>query len=375
MRKYILAAALAILTAGFSAAQEGLTISGEVKTGLYWEKKQRQGEEPETKLTFHNNDDAGSGQGRFRLNLQYEKDNIGMKTRIQWETWTDAAPAWSYAFGYGNFFDNQLTLSLGKLGSSPWGTGGPEMWAELESARYGGVRVEVKPHLVPGLNAGFVLNHYDAYDDAGFDQKDVTLAVILQESVLGVSYDHDLFGVRFAYRLDSEGDRRDRGTSGKEGDSLIYRVEERILKNYLENFQIWANGSYRGVGAESEDCIQFLNWLYAQYAPPAFTAQFRLGYDVIENRSILHVRPSFYYNFFDKLLSVGASVQFAQDFGDGKMYEGSPYLYWSIEPMVKLNLGRAYAAFVYRYTNEYKYHTEPPLEQAQWINLRFGLTF
>jgi hypothetical protein len=369
-------AVLFILALAAGAGAQELTVSGEVKTGLYWEKTQREAEKPDTTLKFHNNDDAGSGQGRFRLNLQYEKNNIGMKARIQWDTWTDSAPAWSYAFGYGNFFDDQLTFSLGKLGASPWGTGGPEMWTELESTIHGGIRFEIKPKIVPGLNAGFVLNHYNSTNDAGFDQKeDITLAVILQESVLGVSYDHDFFGLRFAYRLDSEGDRRDRGTTGKEGDELIYRLEERVLNNYLDGFQIWANGSYVGVGAESKACIEFLNWLYFQYAPEIFTAQLRFGYDVIENRSILHIRPSFYYNFFNQLLNVGASVQFAQDFGEGKMYAGSPYLYWNIEPMVKLNFGSAYAAFVYRYTNEYKYHTDPPKSQTQWINLRFGLSF
>jgi hypothetical protein len=377
MRKLVALAIFTSLISVFVFPQEdGLTISGEVKTGLYWEEKKDEDKDPVATVKFYNNDDAGTGTGRFRLNLQYEKNNIGMKTRIQLGTLTVTEPELTYAFGYGRFFDQQLELSIGKLGASPWGTGGPEMWEELESLVHGGMRVEYKPSWLSGLNAGFVLNHYDSPSDAGFGgASNVTLAVILQETVLGVSYDHELFAGTFAYRLDSEGDRRDRGTTGKEGDEMLYRLEERVLKNYLSGLKIWANGSWEGVGAESEDCIRFLNWLYGEYAPDNFTAQLRIGYDVIVNRSILHMRPSFYYHFFDKLLSAGTSFTFAQDFGEGKMYADSPFLYWFFEPQIKINFGNMYVALVYHYGQEYKYHTDPPKQQLQWFNLRMALTF
>jgi hypothetical protein len=134
------------------------------------------------------------------------------------------------------------------------------MWAELESLIHGGIRLEYKPSWLPGLNAGFVLNHYDSYDDAGFGGAgNVTLGVILQETLLGISYDHELFAATFAHRLDSEGDRRDWGITGKEGDEMLYRFEERVLKNYLPGLKVWANGSWVGGGAESDDCINYLN--------------------------------------------------------------------------------------------------------------------
>jgi hypothetical protein len=154
-------------------------------------------------------------------------------------------------------------------------------------------------------------------------------------------------------------------------------VEEKVIQRYLlPDFQIWANGHYRGINADVEESINFLNWAYFQYAPKYFTAQLRVGYDVIQNRSILHLRPSFYYNLFNKLISVGTSFQFAQDFGDGKMWEGSPYLYWNIEPKVQVNFGAfAYAAFVFHFEDAYKYNTDPPREQLTWWNLRFVYTF
>jgi hypothetical protein len=86
MKKLIVLAIFTTVISAFGFSQEdGLTISEEVKTGLYWEeKKDEKDEEPVTTVKFYNNDDAGYNSCRFRLNLQYGKDNIGMKARIQW---------------------------------------------------------------------------------------------------------------------------------------------------------------------------------------------------------------------------------------------------------------------------------------------------
>ena len=324
MKKYIAALFAAFLAVSPVYAQEDngedkggkFTIDGLVKTGFYWQEERQEGKDPKPTVKVHNNDDAGGGKGRFRVNVQYETGDFGFKTRIQWDNWGQNWPEWSYAFGYGNFLDKQLTVSVGKMGSSPWGTGGPEMWKELEASI--GVRVEIKPNIVPGLNAGFVLNDFDTGADGGHDAKDVTFWEILRESVIGASYDHDYFGIRFAYRLDSVFDKNASNGARIDGDDMIYRLEERVLKNYLPGFQMWANGLYIGIGTEPEDNrYKFENWLYAQYTPELFTAQVRLGYDIVPNRTIFHARPSFYWNFFGGFLSAGSSFEFAQDFGTG----------------------------------------------------------
>jgi hypothetical protein len=313
--------------------------------------------------------------------------NFGMKVRVQWENWNDGYPQWPYAFGYGNFFEDQLTISVGKLGASPWGTGWPEMWKELEGGAGGGMRTEWKPQFIPGdLNVGFVLNYFNSDRDQGWDiNKPLSLLNILRESVIGASYTHDLFLVRFAYRFDDAFDatqeNKNRGGLGE--DELIYRIEERVLSKALNlpGFQIWALGYWFGVTSEYPEMKLFQNWLFVQYEPEQFTAQIRFGYDYIESRSDFYVKPSFYYNFFEKLLSVGASFSYCQDFGDGKLYAGSPYRYIEVEPKVQLNFTSSYVAFAYNFRQEYLHRWEglaadkEPLKQTHWMNLRFCIQF
>jgi len=384
--KKILILLLVITLPTFAFAQ-GLTLGGEVKTGVFWQQVEEPEKDPVIQLRMHSqNDDAGDYQGRFRLNMDYanQENTMGFRLRIQWQNWGKDDQGftipenWPYAYGFGNFFDNQLTMSIGKLGGSPWGTGGPEMWKELEAiGKSGGVRFEFKPAFPEEygrLNLGFVLNGPEAYTDAGFN-RDPTLLDFLLESVIGISYVHDYFLVRFAYRLDSEQDIRNRGTSGKEGDDIVYRVEERAIQKVLPGFQIWALGYIQGVGADDPTFIEYKNWLFIQYAPKDFAAQIRLGYDGSNDRGVFYVKPNFYYKFFEGLIEAGALFGYAQDFG-AKIYPDSPYSYLEVEPKIQINFAQgAYTAFVYNYKLEYAYRTDPPYKQTQWMNLRFGMYF
>jgi hypothetical protein len=274
-------------------------------------------------------------------------------------------PSWSYAFAYGYFLDNQIKISGGKLGDSPWGAGGPERWDELDTKV--GIRTEIIPNIIPGLNFGFVLNDYN--EGTGISQVDESIVEVLKESVLGVAYSHEYFGLRFAYRLDSERDTN--ADRLDEGALMLYRVEERVLNNYLPGFQFWANGYFQGI--QSENGLVYNNWLYFQYAPDILTAQLRLGLDAADsNRQLIHIRPSVYFNFFDKLVSAGFAFSYCQDYGT-KISDDSPYLYWRIEPQIKLNLANTYIALVYRYNNEYS--SQDVLTQTHWVNVRLVYTF
>jgi hypothetical protein len=380
------------LVAGTAFAQE-IKLSGEVKTGIFWRDTFNNGDDDhETKTLIHSMDDAGSEDksGRIRMNLDYDNGNgFGIRLRYNTETLDSDTGAFPvvYAFGYGNFFDNQMTVAIGKLGASPWDTGGPEMWKQLENNNFGGMRVEWKPNFLPvgKLNLGFVLNWFDSpAEAAGTAVDSQTLINILGESVIGVSYTHDLFMVRTAYRLDSAYDQRDRGIQAGEieGGELVYRVEEYLIRNYLPGFSVWALGHLLGVGSNRSDLQLFRNWLFAQYAPDLFTAQLRFGYEFMESRSRFFAKPSFYLNLFEKLLSVGVSFQYAQDFGDGKIYEGSPFESLELEPKVQLNFLSSYIAFVYNWKREYtmvtpaqaKYGLDP-IRQTHRINLRFCIYY
>jgi hypothetical protein len=389
MKKLLLLLLAAALTAG-AFAQE-LKLSGEVKTGVYWREFQNAGIPRDTDTMIHSMDDAGGtgDHGRFRLNLDYDNGNgFGIRVRIQQQNFKGDMPSWPYAFGYGNFFDEQLTVAIGKLGGSPWGTGGPEEWKELETGQGGGMRVEFKPHFIPEkygkMNVGFVLNYYNDTREAARTDDRQTLLNILNESVIGISYTHDLFMIRAAYRLDDKIDERVRGSiepGDREGGNMVYRVEEHVLKNYLPGLSVWALGYLEGVDANRPKFRMFNNWLFAEYNPDMFTAQLRFGYQVAATRSRFHVKPSFYWHFFDKLLSVGASFWFGQDFGEGKIYKGGPYDFIELEPKVQLNFSSSYIAFIYNWRREYIDPDYPerkgaaPIRQTHRMNLRFCIYY
>jgi hypothetical protein len=384
--------ALLAFAVAFPALAQELTVSGEAKSGIINHIIEDQINEKINKTEAGSADDAGfntetgkGAQGRWRLNMEYLNNNLGFKLRINWEDWAsdERGPKWPYAFGYGNFFDDQLTIAIGKLGSSPWGTGGPEMWRELEATGVtGGIRFEYKPFYAPGLNVGFVINGFNKETDQWPSDEAITFLHVLQESVIGASYTHEYFMVRAALKLDSKVDSIRGGVN--EGMSMVYRVEERTIRQYLPGFSIWALGYYEGLGAdEAEDYIT-QNWLFIEYSPAMFSAQLRFGLDAIWNRTLFHFTPNFYWKFFNNLLNVGVQFRYTQDFGEGKVFEGSPYSKIEVEPKIQLNFAaNAYMAFAYNWSRQYvqltQRHTErnitEPVKQIQWMNLRFGIYY
>jgi hypothetical protein len=384
-------AVVMMLALGATAFGQDIKFSGEAKTGIYWEQSQQESMDATVVTKLRSTDDAGGKEGRFQINLDYENSSgFGFKFRMRWEDWVKTySDVWPYAFGYGNFFDNQLTISVGKLGSSPWGSGGPELWKDLEEGTFGGMRVEWKPNFVPEdigtFNLGFVLNYYDSDRDQGWESDEpITILNILQESVLGISYTNSSFHARFAYRLDGSMDsiQSNKQNGGLGEDSLVYRLEERVLQNYLPGLQVLALGHLFALSAKIDEIKWFRNWLYIQYAPEMCTAQVRLGHEYIESRSDLRIKPSFFWNFdvFGNRLEVGAAFEYCQDFGK-KLYDGSPYHWIELQPKVQLNFTSSYVAFEYDFKREYVHPYEAlargkePIKQTQYMNLRFCIYF
>jgi hypothetical protein len=371
MAKNLLVFTIAVLwAAGFGYAQT-LEITGEMKTGFFWERVDVPGEEVYERARMHNNDDAGGNEGRFRLNMHLVRDDlntntIGMKVRFQQTTWTSTQPnLWDFAFAYGIFADRQLKVVIGRLGESPWSAGGPDIWQELDNQI--GIRSEITPHIVPGLNIGFVLN---TWNNSNYNTSKNTLVDILRETVFGAAYTHDYFHVRFAYRLDGDSDVW--AADANEGMEMMYRLEERILRNYVENLSIWVNGWWKGIGTDNPDTVSYNNWFYANWAPEAFSAQLRLGYHTGVQRQEIHTRLSFYYNIFP-WLSAGLAANFRVDFGDAKVKD-VPYKLWNIEPQVRATFGPGtYIALVYNF--EYEPLSPDINKTTQKLNLRTVYTF
>jgi hypothetical protein len=365
MAKKLIVVMLAVFTTAAVYAQATLEVTGEMKTGLYWEKVEVPGEPVWERAKMHNNDDAGTNEGRFRMNLHLINDNIGMKVRFQQTAWSMTQPnTWEFAYAYGNFVDEQLRVVIGRLGESPWSAGGPDIWQELDNQV--GIRTEIKPNILPGLNVGFVLN---GWNEANYHTEKNTLVDILMETVLGIAYTNDYFHARFSYRLDGESDVYN---FESEGTAMMYRLEERVLRNMVEGLSLWANGWWKGIGTNDQDIINYQNWFYAQWAPEQFTSQLRLGYHTGIRRQEIHTRLSFYYNIFP-WLSAGTAGTFRIDFGDSAVKD-VPYKLWNVEPQIRATFApNTYVALVYLYEVE-------PLsperdKQTQKLNLRTVFTF
>ena len=409
MKKLIVVFAVFFIAVSVAHSQEPtLTLSGEFKTGLLYYDKLSLGDfppPPKAVALVANSEDAdwtdtknpdALTPGRFRLNFQVSAGNIGTKFRFETTKWPKLTSTstvkpelvWGYAFAYGYFWDRQIKVSAGKMGDSPWGSGGPEMWKELDTTI--GLRFELIPSFIPfiapgSLNFGFVLNSFNAGVDGAIQWgiNSSSFLDILQESVFGISYTHEYFLARFAYRLDNVGDE-------DVGDKMLYRLEERIIKKYLPGFQVFANGWVEGINGKdfdpdtgekkkAPDYFQTQNWVYVQYTPDMLTAQLRFGYNYYREQSVFYVRAGFYYNLFNKLLVPGIAFEYAQDFGPNKLGSDA-YLRWYIEPQIRLNFASGtYIALVYRYQDDY--HTQNSALNGQansrinWVNLRATFTF
>jgi hypothetical protein len=422
MKRIVVVLFTTLATAGALFAQE-VSLSGELKTGFYMERETIGKDAPEDKGGMTNNDgDSGNGQGRLRLDFHSSFGNVGLRVRFQLEPegLGPFLPTWGYAYAYGNLFNDQLTISAGLLGDSPWGTGGPKLYSDPESREYTGhnylsgdpytstegllgIRFEYKPSFVPGLNVGFVLNQPD---QIAVDSKDQTFGDVLGESVIGVSYQHEYFAIRVGYRFDSKADAYNRSNL-QEGGRLTYRLEERALKTLIEGMRIWITGDYYGIGCEEQEVVQgtakvklgsgeyFINWLHWLWDTDNFTAQFYAGLGIYKSYNnmlftpikrqeyqSLEFLPAFHYKFFDNLLQVGLGLGFGLEFGPGKTYKNSPYQYISVEPQIRLNIGvGAYIAAVYTFTDKYAWFDEDKIarrgekSEKHSVNIRAAYTF
>ena len=361
-----------------------LIFSGEMKTGIYWERVQYENRdyitEDEEKVVIGNNDgDSGfPGEGRFRLNMHLVNHdlNMGVKLRYQQTDFTSPTISMEFAFAYANLFNDQIRISIGKLGESPWSAGGPDIWQEIDN--HVGIRTEFIPSFLPGLNFGFVLNDYGG--PAGetlyyYDRDDIW--DLLSESVLGIAYTNKYFHGRFSWRFDGIADIYNDYQMGME---MMYRLEERILRNYVNGLEIWMNGWWKGIGPDDrvikDEVMNYRNIMYIKYAPSFLNSELRLWMDFLPSRIMFKPRLAVYYNIFSWLYA-GAAVNMDYEMGERKTLEGVPYQLLGIEPQIRFSFDNGYVALVYNY--EWNYVREatpdPVLKETQKLNLRLVLNF
>jgi hypothetical protein len=356
--------------------------SGEMKTGVYWETRQTGDDDPKELIELGNSDGDSGGfdpvrgftgiPGRFRLNLEFKPiSTIGFRVRFEDSTFTGQKVTWAYSYAYGNFLDDQLKISAGKLGDSPWKSGGPELYAAIDESyvsSFAGIRTEYKPQFVPGLNVGFVLNPFSH----NIHPEDVNFASFMGETVLGAAYSHELFAASLSWRLDgADADNY----QYEDGHSMVYRLEEKVLKNYVPGLSVWANGYWTGLVNGMDQLKSFQNWLYIAFDEYNINAQLRVGYHTANKqgdvfyKQLLTIKPIFSYTFIP-MLSAGVSFVFAKDFGEISRVD---YDNFTVEPQIKFTFNsNAYAAFVYGFQQLPRVGA---METANYINLRLVYSF
>jgi len=362
-----------------------INIFGEVKTGLFYERR-RTKEDVYKQTRLHNNDgDSGLDEGRLRLGMGLKAGIFGMKTLFIQSNFRSTDIIWvEYAYAYVNLIKEQLKISAGLLGDSPWNTGGPEINKELEfngSNPLIGIRTEFKPTFVSwlsGLNVGFVLGMDNDPTEVGAAEK---FADLFLDSVVGIGWDHKYFQFNFAYRFSRP---TFSAAAQQGGDQLIYRVEERLLGIVAPGLQISANGYCQGLGGTEGRgiIINFTNWFYTRYDNDFLTAgvDFRYEDTLVNDQQYFELRPMFVYKFLDNFLSLGVTAGIEFGFNGGReRTDDSIFNFWYIEPQVRVNiLSNFYISAVYRYHAGIYRYTRPSYEADQdthWFNLRFGFSF
>jgi len=398
MKKIIVMFIAGLFAAGSAFAMDDIVqLSGEIKTGFFFEEREQGGQTFSRSAVENNDDDSGASGSRMRLGINLNTKGLGIRTRFCQDNFSyrpsgindstaKAIVSVDFAYIYANLFNSQLKFSGGLLGESPWGTGGPELRRELEYTEGGtpipGIRVEWKPlGVLRGLNLGFVLNRQD--DTVPDDQQTkemLKFGDLIMESIVGIAYENPYFALRFAYRFDRG---IDSDAAVVVGERLVYRVEERLLWRLVPGLSMSANGYAQGInagvgsGRGTPGFVQ--NWLYITYDPEYFEAGMNVGYrdGFVNDEQMLEFRPYFYYKVISNYLRAGVMGGMQIGYNNGKSIPDAFYNFWFVEPQIKVNVNHNfYLALVYRYTSgAYGTSTSDKDQSTNWVNLRVCFMF
>jgi hypothetical protein len=234
--------------AGLSALDlgNGLTVTGEVKTGLRVESKDDSPEfdpdafdstpanwpqkdvgvaaadnSDDTRASLWNDDAADDL--RTRLTFSYAGDQGGAELRLFKDKDSPTAVDLAYAYGWANFLDKKIVVYGGKIGGDLWGLGKLPINAFDPSLdKVTGVRAAF--NVVPGLSFGFALPldqvTYPFWDGSNWDSGtgNRTLGAVFGGAVIGGLYTSDFVSAAATLQLHPEINGKDYGSvEGKSG--------------------------------------------------------------------------------------------------------------------------------------------------------------
>jgi hypothetical protein len=244
-----------LIVASALPADDGLALSGELNSGLVFEKVDG------ADLLVHL--EREGTPGRAALNFQYTKDTLVFKWRFVTNaqsnrtlvatSFTDLIP---YAFGTFGLLDDQISVSIGRIDGALWGSGGP---ADKSSDAVSGIRFEFKPGILPGLSAGFSLpavitRTLDTTVTPNIYKSVVPVepADYFSELIFGVKYAlADILDVRLGLQLDGDNDAKwDDGNVVLEEDGTKFHwgLSPTILGTFVPGLSVWVDMGIAGLG-------------------------------------------------------------------------------------------------------------------------------
>jgi hypothetical protein len=382
-----------LLVAGALAADDGLAVSGDLKTGLIFEKN---GDEDLTAYVGHN-DDAGN-PGRVRLNFAYTKGNLELKWRVQYsEQVGDAFAAklrnddvnWAdnllkYAFGTVSFLDKQVNISLGRIDGNLWAVDDP-LWVGYDAVS--GARFEFKPAVVEGLSFGFALPASAGADTNGDWTNKLKSGDFFSELAFGLKYaPADLVDLRFSVKLDSDADYKYNADNtswvpNDEGTKMLWSVSPTLLEGIVPGLKVLVNGDVQGIGVN--DALATRNTLRVDYALGDLSTFLRVRLDTSaksdpKTEAKFYLQPAVSYKVFPWLMpGIEGTVQF-YFYDSGAVYgtkEANAFDLLEIKPYVEFDLGGGFTVKPY-YNLAYKAPNAPSSDgDDSKTDHNFGIRF
>jgi hypothetical protein len=200
MKKIIAAFALIVLAAGAVFAQ--LSFSGKAYAGIQLDLPDRVGRKDingDRINEVYSAQHRDKGAPRFDFAAAAVQENYGAKLDTTFAVTGSNPMTLNGIFGWVNFFDNSLKLSMGKLSDAAWVT---SLDNEYTLDKVTGFRLEWNTPL-EGLNVGAAFDVEGGTSGLGQGNYDNPTEQLFKQTIFGANYVHPLFNTVVAYDLGS----------------------------------------------------------------------------------------------------------------------------------------------------------------------------